>query len=41
MVTSGLHNNISFDARRINKYLNIVRYSDGVFDLVDKYRLNQ
>ena len=27
MVSSGLHNNITFDERRINKYLNIVRYN--------------
>lgn len=39
MVTNGLQNNISFDSRRINKYLNIVRYKDGVFELVDKFRL--
>jgi ABC-type branched-subunit amino acid transport system substrate-binding protein len=41
MVCSGLHNNISFDRRRINRYLNIVRYKDGVFELVDKFRLAQ
>jgi len=41
MVSSGLHNNISFDSRRINRFLNIVRYKDGVFDLVDKFRLGQ
>jgi branched-chain amino acid transport system substrate-binding protein len=41
MISSGLHNNISFDARRINKYLNIVRYNTGVFELVDKFRLGQ
>lgn len=41
MVSSGLRNSISFDERRINKFLNIVRYRDGVFELVDKFRLNQ
>lgn len=41
MVSSGLRNNISFDERRINKYLNLVRYKDGVFELVDKFRLGQ
>jgi ABC-type branched-subunit amino acid transport system substrate-binding protein len=41
MVCSGLHNNISFDNRRINRYLNIVRYKDGVFELIDKFRLGQ
>lgn len=41
MVSSGLHTNISFDSRRVNRYLNIVRYKEGVFDLVDKFRLGQ
>ncbi len=41
MVSSGLHNNISFDARRINKFLNIVRYNADVFELVDKFRLGK
>jgi branched-chain amino acid transport system substrate-binding protein len=41
MVSSGLRNNISFDERRVNKFLNIVRYKDGVFELVDKFRLSQ
>ncbi len=41
MVSSGLRNNISFDERRVNKYLNIVRYKDGVFELVDKFKLSQ
>jgi branched-chain amino acid transport system substrate-binding protein len=41
MVSNGLRNNISFDERRINKFLNIVRYRDGVFELVDKFRLSQ
>jgi branched-chain amino acid transport system substrate-binding protein len=35
---SGYHNNISFDSERINKYLNIVRYQDEVFELVEKFR---
>ena len=41
MVSSGLRNNISFDERRVNRYLNIIRYRDGVFELIDKFRLNQ
>lgn len=41
MVSSGLRNNISFDEKRINKFLNIVRYKNGVFELVDKFRLSQ
>ncbi len=35
---TGFHNNISFDSDRNNKYLNIVRYNDGVFELVEKFR---
>lgn len=34
----GLKNNISFDQSHINKYLNIVRYNDGIFLLIDKFR---
>jgi branched-chain amino acid transport system substrate-binding protein len=41
MVCTGLHNNISFDERRVNKFLNIVRYKNGVFELLDKFRLSQ
>ncbi len=35
---SGFHNDISFDSERINKFINIVRYKDGIFELVEKYR---
>jgi branched-chain amino acid transport system substrate-binding protein len=41
MVSNGLRNNISFDERRVNRFLNIVRYQDSVFELVDKFRINQ
>lgn len=34
----GLKNNISFDQSHMNKYLNIVRYNDGIFLMVDKFR---
>ncbi len=34
----GFHNNIYFDKDRINKFLNIVRYKDGKFELVDKFK---
>lgn len=34
----GYKNNISFDQTRMNKYLNILRYNDGIFLLVDKFR---
>lgn len=35
---TGFHNNISFDSERTNKFVNIVRYKDGLFELVDKFR---
>jgi branched-chain amino acid transport system substrate-binding protein len=35
---TGFHNNISFDSERINKFINIVRFNDGLFQLVDKFR---
>lgn len=34
----GLHNNFYFDQSRVNKFLNIVRYRDGKFQLVDKFK---
>lgn len=41
MISSGIHNNISFDEKRVNRFLNIVRYKNGIFELVDKFRLSQ
>jgi branched-chain amino acid transport system substrate-binding protein len=38
MVSNGYHNNISFDENRVNKFLNIVRYRNGVFELIEKFR---
>jgi len=38
LVVNGLHNNISFGEERINHFLDIVRYKDGIFELVDKFR---
>jgi branched-chain amino acid transport system substrate-binding protein len=38
MVNYGFHNNISFDENRVNKFLNIVRYRNGVFELIEKFR---
>jgi len=35
---TGYHNNISFDQERVNKYVNIIRYKDEVFELVEKFR---
>jgi branched-chain amino acid transport system substrate-binding protein len=38
---SGFHNNILFGKNRMNKYLNIVRYTNGRFELADKFRLSE
>jgi branched-chain amino acid transport system substrate-binding protein len=35
---NGFHNNISFDKDRINCFLNVVKYRDGVFELIDKFK---
>ncbi len=37
----GFHNNYYFDSSRVNKFLNIVRYRDGKFELVDKFKLSR
>jgi branched-chain amino acid transport system substrate-binding protein len=38
IVSNGFHNNITFDESRINRFINIVRYKDGVFELIEKFR---
>lgn len=38
IMSAGFHNNISFDENHINNYLNIVRYNNGKFELVDKFK---
>lgn len=38
IMSNGFHNNISFDENRMNRFLNIVRYQDGIFKLVEKFR---
>lgn len=38
-VFQGFHNNISFDSERMNQFLNILRYKDGIFELVDRFRV--
>lgn len=35
---TGFHNNISIDSSRVNRYINIVKYKNGIFELLDKYR---
>ncbi len=38
ITVKGFHNNISFNEDHINEYLNIVRYRDGRFQLLEKYK---
>jgi ABC-type branched-subunit amino acid transport system substrate-binding protein/predicted negative regulator of RcsB-dependent stress response len=38
IISTGYRNNISFDELRINKFLNIIRYRDGQFELIDKFK---
>lgn len=35
---TGYHNNISFNSDRINRFINIVRFKDGIFELVERFR---
>lgn len=35
---NGFHNNIAFDQDRVNRFLNVVKYRDGVFELIDKFK---
>ncbi len=39
-VYQGFHNNIYFGKDRVNKFLNIVRYKNGTFQIVDKFKLS-
>ena len=34
----GYHNNIAFGKDHINRFLNIVRYTDGKFELIDRFK---
>lgn len=36
----GFHGNIYFDSSRINKYLNIIKYRNTIFELIDKFRVS-
>ncbi|MBX2975473.1 MAG: ABC transporter substrate-binding protein [Ignavibacteriaceae bacterium] len=35
---SGFHNSVSFDEHRINQFLNIVRFRNNIFELVDVFK---
>ncbi len=38
VIGKGYHNNIYFDSTRVNKFLDIVRYNNGRFELIDKFK---
>ncbi len=40
ITVNGFHNNISINKNRVNVYLNIIRYRDGFFELVDKFKVS-
>jgi branched-chain amino acid transport system substrate-binding protein len=41
IVYKGIHNNIIFDSERINRFLNVIRYKDGKFQLIDKFKTGE
>lgn len=41
MKTVGFKNNISFGSKRRNTYINILKYSDGKFSLVERFKANE
>ena len=38
ITVNGFHNNISFNEDHLNVFINIVRYNEGYFELVDKFK---
>ncbi len=40
IAVNGFHNNISINKNHVNVYLNIIRYRDGFFELVDKFKVS-
>lgn len=38
-IFESFHNNIQFGKKHINNFLNIIRFKDGKFELIDKYKL--
>lgn len=38
-IFKGIKNDISVDENRINKFANIIRYKDGVFELIERFQL--
>ncbi|MHB8578462.1 MAG: ABC transporter substrate-binding protein [Ignavibacteriaceae bacterium] len=41
IIYRGFHNNIFFDSERINKFLNIIRYKNGKFELIDRFKMGK
>ncbi|MDO8550168.1 MAG: penicillin-binding protein activator [Ignavibacteria bacterium] len=41
ITVKGFHNNISFNDDHVNIYINIVRYNEGYFELVDKFKVTK
>ncbi len=37
----GFHNNFLFNKNRVNSFLNLVKYKNGIFRLIDRYKVNQ
>jgi branched-chain amino acid transport system substrate-binding protein len=40
ITVNGFHNNISFNGERVNVFINIIRYNEGYFELVDKFKVS-
>jgi len=38
---TGFHNNISFNDEHVNLFMNIVRYNEGYFELIDKFKVGK
>ncbi len=38
-IFKGIKNDISVDESRINKFANIIRYKDGIFELIERFQL--
>ncbi|RPI73232.1 MAG: hypothetical protein EHM47_06485, partial [Ignavibacteriales bacterium] len=41
ITVTGFHNNISFNHEHVNLFMNIVRYNEGYFELVDKFKVGK
>jgi len=41
ITVNGFHNNISFNDDHVNIFINIIRYNEGYFELVDKFKVGK